>query len=127
MVPLDNCVNALQDENQNVYLIPNFCINDPYFEKEILPIPNEDPDEPAQNIRVKMYNLYQNDTQIFEVSPNIKGGELKRLYIEKNSIDIEKNKVKLIFSGAFIEDDQLLCQHQVKNDFIIQVVISSIE
>lgn len=127
MVPLDNCVNALQDENQNVYLIPNFCINDPYFEKEILPIPIENPDEPAQNIKVKMYNLYQNDTQIFEVSPNIKGGELKRLYIEKNNIDIEKNKVKLIFSGAFIEDDQLLSQHQVKNNFIIQVVISSIE
>lgn len=34
LTPVDKCINHLVDSNHNHYYIPNFCINDPYFEKE---------------------------------------------------------------------------------------------
>jgi hypothetical protein len=33
--PLENCINHLMDEKGQQFYIPNFCINDPYFEKQI--------------------------------------------------------------------------------------------
>lgn len=36
-----NAINFLKDENGNYYYIPNFCINDPFFEKEIKTAENE--------------------------------------------------------------------------------------
>ena len=33
--PSQNCINHLVDEKGAHYYIPNFCINDPYFEKQI--------------------------------------------------------------------------------------------
>ena len=33
--PLNGCINHLIDKNNNQYDIPNYCINDPYFERNI--------------------------------------------------------------------------------------------
>jgi hypothetical protein len=32
---VEGCINHLKDKSGNIYRIPNFCINDPYFEKHI--------------------------------------------------------------------------------------------
>ena len=35
MSTANGCINLIQDSNKKYYKIPNFCINDPYFEKNI--------------------------------------------------------------------------------------------
>lgn len=32
---LKGCINLIQDNEGIIYRVPNFCINQPYFEKEI--------------------------------------------------------------------------------------------
>ena len=33
--PINGCISECKDKNGNIYKIPNYCINDPYFEREI--------------------------------------------------------------------------------------------
>ena len=55
------------------------------------------------------------------VFDNISGKELIDIFCEENNIDKEKYKIKLIFGGAIIKDDETLFQHKVKNDYVIQI------
>ena len=36
LTPVNGCLNQIMDNYKKCYLIPNFCINDPYFEKNII-------------------------------------------------------------------------------------------
>ena len=41
LYPVEGTMDWLRDENSKYYVVPNFCINDPYFEKVLL-MSNED-------------------------------------------------------------------------------------
>ena len=43
-ITLDGCINQVTDSSNNLYSIPNYCINDPYFERVILPVDNKQHD-----------------------------------------------------------------------------------
>lgn len=36
LYPVRGCINHLRDKNNKHYFIPNYCINDPYFEKSLV-------------------------------------------------------------------------------------------
>ena len=36
IIPLNGCINCCKDLEGNIYKIPNFCINNPYIEKELI-------------------------------------------------------------------------------------------
>lgn len=38
LTPINGCMNQLLDAHGNIYVIPNFCINDPLSQKELLGI-----------------------------------------------------------------------------------------
>ena len=44
-----------------------------------------------------------------------------------NNIDLNKNKIRFIFAGALIKDDDMLYQHKISNGFVIQVIVNQIE
>ena len=114
---LNGCINLCVDQDGKIFRVPNFCINDPTFQMELLN------NENAKNEKI---NIILNDvsTQIktkINVFDNISGKELIDIFCEENNIDKEKYKIKLIFGGAIIKDDETLFQHKVKNDYVIQV------
>lgn len=39
--PILGCINSLKDKKGKFYYIPNFCVNDPWFEKSIKSPTNE--------------------------------------------------------------------------------------
>ena len=39
---VNGCINFFNDNEGNVYKIPNYCINQPYFEKELENVQNLD-------------------------------------------------------------------------------------
>ena len=72
-------------------------------------------------------NLYKNEQNIFTVKESTTGKELKEMYSEHNNIDLNKNKIRFIFAGALIKDDDMLYQHKISNGFVIQVIVNQIE
>ena len=61
------------------------------------------------------------------MNQSTKGLELKEKYAEKHNIDLTKNRIRLLFGGGIIQDNESLYQHKVKNGFSIQICVSPIE
>lgn len=123
---VSGCLNELADGKGNYYRIPNFCINDPYFEKIIS---NEDTyynyDRVSNLIKFYVYDLYNNKKIMLETMDNITGKELKDLYCKKADINFngKSYKIKLFFGGAEILNEHMLFKHNVKNDYTVQIMI----
>ena len=72
-------------------------------------------------------NLYKNENDMITVKESTKGSELKELYSKFKNIDLKANKLRFIFAGALIKDEDMLYQHKISSGFVIQVVINPIE
>ena len=52
----EGCINHIIDEEGNHYHIPNYCINDPYFEKEL----KVDDNVEERPLRLKLFEVSGN-------------------------------------------------------------------
>jgi hypothetical protein len=114
------CLNELQDTLGKIYRVPNYCINDPYFEKTIKA---EDPTRAGFNIKVKLYDLYNNKITNLDINDNISGEELKRKFCDINSIR-DYNSIRAFFGGTEILNETSLYRYNVKNNYTIIMTIS---
>ena len=123
MKTLNGCINQCVDSMNNIYKVPNFCINDPYFELEILP------EDKSHNkpLEIILFDLCNGKQIKLNVNQSTKVLELKEKYAEKHNIDLTKNRIRLLFGGGIIQDNESLYQHKVKNGFSIQICVSPIE
>jgi hypothetical protein len=119
---LNGCINKCKDNESNIYNIPNFCINDPFFEKEILPEHELDFKNPDLKIKINLYDLYANKTTHTTMPSNITGLGIKQLYADLESINIDEYKIRLLFGGGEIKDEEFLYQHKIHDDYTIQVI-----
>jgi hypothetical protein len=119
MTTINGCINYLRDEMGNCYYIPNFCINDPFFEKQFT-INEQKPPE-IKTINLLIYDLYENKTSNLEVFDNITGLELKHKYLKSVNLPIEQYKLRMFFGGVEIKDEQLIYQHNLKDEYKIQI------
>ena len=114
---LKGCINNCLDEQGKLYRVPNYCINDPTFQLELL---NND------NSKKEKINIFLNDvaSQVkknYKVFDDITGKELIGMYCDDENIDKNKFNFKLIFGGGIIKENETLFQHKVKNDYVIQI------
>ena len=114
---LNGCINMCLDENGKLYRIPNYCINDPTFQLELLN---------NENSKNEKINIFLNDVSAqkkksYCISDTTTGKELIDMYCEEENIDKSKYNFKLIFGGGIIKDDETLFQHKVKNEYVIQI------
>ena len=112
------CINHIVDKKGNHYIVPNYCINDPYFEKEFTIKENEE----KKNIKINLYEVANNTNSVFEVSNLMTGEDLKKLFCEKNNISYDEYNIRMFFSGSEITNEHYLYQYNLKNDFKIQVM-----
>ena len=118
---LDGCINMLVDVEGNIYRIPNYCINDPYFEKELLP---KNGGSSKNLIQIILYNAIKNNKIYYTLNENTTGEEIINFYSKQNNIDLNKYKIRLLFGGGLIRNNETLYQHKVKNGQMIQVSLS---
>lgn len=114
----DGCINHIIDQCDNHYLIPNYCINDPYFEKELL-VDNE---VEEKQLRIKLFEVSQNIEVVLEVTNKTTGEELKKMFRKKTKIPLKEYGFRLFFAGNEIKNDNYLYQYKVDNDYMIQVM-----
>lgn len=117
---LDGCINMCVDPEGNIYRVPNYCINDPYFELELLP---KNGGENNKFINIILFDVTKKDKINLNISENTTGAEIIQYYAEQKKIDLNINTIKLLFGGGIIRNDETLYQHKVKDGQMIQVSI----
>ena len=120
MKTLDGCINQCVDTYGNIYKVPNFCINDPYFQLEILP----QDDLHHEEIEITLFDIPNQKNIKILVNENEKGRDLIKRYADKYNIDLNNNVIRLLFGGGIIKEDDSLYQHKVKNGFSIQICVT---
>ena len=122
MKTLEGCINLCMDNQGNIFRVPNYCINDPYFELELLDKEKSKGDE-IEIILIDVVNQKQNKLNVLD---SITGEELMEKYSNEENIDLTKNKIRLLFGGGIIKENETLYQHKVKNGYSIQICISQL-
>ena len=113
----ENCVNHIIDNHGKHYFVPNYCINDPYFEKELIQT-----NEPEKKIKIFLYDVSCDNTIEEEFSNHDTGKTIKKKFFEKIKLDENKYNIRLFFSGTEIKNSDFLYQHGLDNDYKIQVM-----
>ena len=116
----NGCIDHLIDKEGNEYKVPNYCINEPYFEREL---GKEDIKDDINNII--FYGNYKGNIFNFDfkVSNKLTGKELKNIIKNKRELDINTN-IRLFEKGFEIKDEDYLYQHKLNNNSNILLVIN---
>ena len=118
LTTFNGCINHIVDKRNNHYIVPNYCINDPYFEKEY----KVENDIEKQNIKVKIYEVSNNVDISLEVENTLTGLELKKIFCNNEKIDMDKFNIRMFFAGLEIGDNNYLYQYDLHNGYKIQVM-----
>ena len=122
MKTVEGCINMCVDNQGNIFRVPNYCINDPHFQLEFL----DKEEAKGEEIEIKLFDVVNQKQNKLSVMDSITGEELIEKYAAKENIDLTKNKIRLLFGGGIIKDNETLFQHKVKNGYSIQICISPI-
>lgn len=128
MKTADGCINHLVDERGNHFHIPNYCINDPYFEKELPGI--DEKIEPktldviniyltSNNIKIVVYEASKNQNVKMNISNSTNGEEIKALFINESKINCTTDDLRLFFGGHEIKNQHILAQYNINNGYKI--------
>jgi hypothetical protein len=111
------CINHIIDSNGNHYHIPNYCINDPFFERQYKIKKNVE----EKQVKIKLFEPTGNINEEKTVSNTMTGKELKEMFRKEKDIGDNFN-LRLFFGGMEIKDEHFLYQHHLKNGFKIQIM-----
>ena len=118
LTTFDGCINHIVDKKNIHYIVPNYCINDPYFEKEFKIKENIE----KKNLKINLYEVALNKNLEIEVNNLMSGEDLKKLFCEKNNISLDKYNIRMFFAGNEIMNEHFMYQYNIKNDYKIQVM-----
>ena len=113
--PVNGCINHLVDSKGNYYKIPNYCINDPYFEKIIV----DENNVKEEKINIKLYGWKNLE---IEINNKLKGTDLKNEIRMKEKIE-EDYIIKLFYKGAEIKDDDYLYKHDLNENYPVMLKV----
>lgn len=113
----DNCINHIIGANGEHYYVPNYCINDPYFEKEL----STEEENQNKEITVYLYDNANDHSLKVKISNHDTGKKIKELFKESAKLGNDY-KLRLFFSGAEIKDNEFVYQYNLKDDYKIQVM-----
>ena len=116
----EGCINHIVDKNNFHYIIPNYCINDPYFEKEFQIKENVE----KKTLKLNLYEVAINKNLEVEVNNLMSGEDLKKLYCGKNNISFDEYNIRMFFAGNEILNNHYLYQYKIHNGYKIQVMKS---
>ena len=111
------CINHIIDQDGNHYHIPNYCINDPFFERQYKVKKNIE----EKKVKIKLFEPTGNINEEQTVNNTMTGKELKEFFKKEHNISDNFN-LRLFFGGMEIKDDHFLYQHHLKSGYKIQVM-----
>ena len=110
-----------------IFKVPNYCICDPVFERDYEKIKEETKDIEEIKIVVLLYYLAENKTIKIHATNKSKVKKLKEAFAGKMNIDLNTHKIRLLFRGQELLDDNRLCYNKIENMSKIQVMVNEIQ
>jgi hypothetical protein len=124
LVTVNGCINNLQDMQGKIYHIPNFCINDPYFEKEIK---EEEDKHISKKINIKLLDVYKNKLFNIEIDDIATGLQVKQQFCKLSNLNTCVNNVRAFFGGTEINDDTSLYRYNIKSNYTIMLMVKPVD
>jgi len=109
-----------------VFRVPNFCVCDPIFERDYDQIKEINKDIEEVNIKIVLYYLEQNKDIEIETTNKTSVKKIKEAFAEKMNIDLNTHKIRLLFRGQELLDENLLYYNNVEDMSKIQVMVNEI-
>lgn len=120
--PINGCVNECRDKDGNIYKIPNYCINDPYYERKLINNNINEIEEKLLNI--KFYSEKKSDAFYLYISNKISGKNLKQKFSEHMKLN-NNSKIRLFINGVELKDEEYLYQHNIVENVSILYIIKN--
>ena len=112
-----DCINHIIGADGEHYYVPNYCINDPYFEKTL-----SLKDEEEKKLTLLLHDFSNDMSVTAQFSNHDTGKKIKKVFIEKTKMNEKEYKIRLFFSGMEIKDNDYIYQHKLDDNYKIQVM-----
>ena len=109
-----------------VFKVPNYCVCDPVFERDYEQIKEKNKDIEETKITIILYYLAENKNIRLHATNKTQVKKIKDAFAKKLNIDLNTHKIRLLFRGQELLDDNLLCYNNVENMSKIQVMVNEI-
>lgn len=127
LTPMDNCLTFIKDNKGQIYRVPNWCINDPYYEKAL----NLERNSSVKMLKIVIQDIYDKSLKVdLEVMDDVQSQELKRLFFINtmpNDELLSSYKLRLIYKGCELKDTETLYEHSIPSGSVILLVKNKID
>ena len=112
-------INELIDTKNRIYKVPNYCINLPFMERKIL---GEEEEHNNKKLNIFLHDVYENKKINLQLTDDLRISDVKKKYAENNSFNLDTVRLRLLYGGSELVDDNFIYQYNICNDYIIQVI-----
>ena len=97
-----------------IYKVPNYCVCDPIFERDYDKIKEKNKDIESVKIKIVLFYLAKNKNIKLHVTNKTHVKKVQEAFVKKMEIDIKKHKIRLLFRGQELLDDNPLYFNNVE-------------
>ena len=109
-----------------VYKVPNYCVCDPIFERDYNKIKQKNKDIESVKLKIILYYLAKNKNVKLHVTNKTHVKKVKEAFAKKMDIDLKNHKIRLLFRGQELLDENPLYFNNVEDMSKIQVMVNEI-
>lgn len=109
-----------------IFKVPNYCVCDPVFERDYEEIKKNEIEIEEKQINIILYYLDENKDININTSNKAQVKKIKEAFAQKMNIDLNNHRIRLLFRGQELLDDNLLFYNKVENMSKIQVMVNEI-
>ena len=107
-----------------IFKVPNYCVCDPVFERDYEEIKKNEIEIEDKQINIILYYLDENKDININTSNKAQVKKIKEAFAQKMNIDLNNHRIRLLFRGQELLDDNLLFYNKVENMSKIQVMVN---
>ena len=109
-----------------VFKVPNYCVCDQVFESDYDKIKAKNKNIESVKIKIILYYLAKNKNVKVEATNKTHVKKIKESFAKKMNIDLKTHKIRLLFRGQELLDDNPLYVNNVQDSSKIQVMVNEI-
>jgi len=109
-----------------IFRVPNFCVTDPMFERDYENLKKIHAKEREKNIKITCFYMMMNKNISLDVTNKYKVIDVKKMFADKMDINMNHYKIRFLFKGQELIDENLLCYNNIENESKIQVMVNKI-
>lgn len=109
-----------------IFRVPNYCICDPLFERDYDSIKDQFKNKKEININIVCFYMQKNKNYELQVTNKTRVVDVKKMFAQNAGINYNNVKIRFLFKGQELLDDNLLCYNDVEDMSKIQVVVNNL-